>query len=53
MSDNNELFELQAKILNGDKGALSAMYKKLFEIAYKTINANSHKNEVIAGMTAA
>lgn len=53
MSDNNELFELQAKILNGDKGALSAMYKKLYEIAYKTINANSHKNEVIAGMTAA
>ena len=53
MSDNNELFELQAKILNGDKGALSVMYKKLYEIAYKTINANSHKNEIIAGMTAA
>ena len=53
MSDNNELFELQAKILNGDKGALSVMYKKLYEIAYKTINANSHKNEMIAGMTAA
>ena len=53
MSDNNELFEMQAKILNGDTAQLSAMYKKLFEIAYKTINANSHKNEVIAGMTAA
>ena len=53
MSDNDELFDMQAKILNGDKGALSAMYKKLFEIAYKTINANSHKNEKIAGMTAA
>ena len=52
MSDNNELFELQAKILNGDTGALSAMYKKLYEIAYKTINANVHKNEVIAGMKA-
>lgn len=53
MSDNDELFDMQAKILNGDKGALSAMYKKLFEIAYKTINANSHKNEKIASMTAA
>lgn len=53
MSDNDELFSMQAKVLNGDKSALSAMYVKLYEIAYKTINANSHKNEVIAGMTAA
>lgn len=52
MSDNGELFDMQEKILNGDKSVLSAMYKKLYEIAYKTINANSHKNEVIAGMTA-
>ena len=52
MSDNGELFDMQEKILNGDKSALSAMYKKLYEIAYKTINANSYKNEVIAGMTA-
>ena len=53
MSDNGELFDMQEKILSGDKSALSAMYTKLYEIAYKTINANSHKNEVIAGMTAA
>ena len=52
MSDNGELFDMQEKILSGDKSALSAMYKKLYEIAYKTINANSYKNEVIAGMTA-
>lgn len=52
MSDNGELFDMQEKILSGDKSVLSAMYKKLYEIAYKTINANSHKNEVIAGMTA-
>ena len=53
MSDNDELFEMQAKIKNGDTAVLSDMYKKLFEIAYKNINANSHKNEKIASMTAA
>ena len=53
MTDNDELFEMQAKIKNGDTAQLSAMYTKLYEIAYKTINANSHKNEKIASMTAA
>ena len=52
MSDNDELLDMQAKILNGDKGVLSAMYTKLYEIAYKIINASSHKNEIIAGMSA-
>ena len=53
MTDNDELFKMQAKIKNGDTAQLSTMYKKLFEIAYKTINAASAKNEKIAGMTAA
>lgn len=53
MTDNDELFEMQAKIKNGDTAQLSGMYKKLYEIAYKTINAASAKNEKIAGMTAA
>ena len=53
MTDNEKLLELQAKIRNGDNAALSAMYKKLYEIAYKTINNRSRKNEKIADMTAA
>lgn len=53
MTDNEKLLELQAKIKNGDNAALSVMYKKLYEIAYKTINNRSRKNEIIAGMTAA
>lgn len=53
MTNNEQLLQLQADYKNGDSGALSAMYTKLFEIAYKTINAKSHENEIIAGMTAA
>jgi hypothetical protein len=53
MSDNAELFDMQEKIKNGDKSVLSAMYKKLFEIAFKTINAKSCENEKIAGMSKA
>lgn len=53
MSDNDELLELQEKVKNGNNAALSVMYTKLYEIAYKTINASSAKNEIIAGMTAA
>ena len=53
MTDNEKLLELQAKIRNGDNAALSVMYKKLYEIAYKTINNRSRKNEKIADMTAA
>jgi len=53
MTDNEQLLQLQADYRQGNGAALSAMYKKLFEIAYKTINARSCENEVIANMTAA
>ena len=53
MTDNDVLFDMQAKIKNGDTAVLSAMYKKLYEIAYKTINAASNRKEKIAGMAAA
>lgn len=51
MTDNEQLLQLQADYRNGDGAALSAMYTKLFEIAYKTINARSCDNKVIANMT--
>ena len=53
MTDNEQLLQLQAEYKNGDSGALSVMYTKLYEIAYKTINARSGDNEVIANMRAA
>lgn len=53
MTDNDQLLQLQANYKNGDGAALSAMYAKLVEIAYKTINARSNSNEAISNMTAA
>ena len=53
MTDNEQLLKMQADYKSGNGAILSAMYQKLFEIAYKTINARSNSNEAIAGMTAA
>lgn len=51
MTDNEQLLQMQADYKNGDSAALTAMYTKLFEIAYKTINACTGENELIANMT--
>lgn len=51
MTENEQLLELQAQYKNGDNAALSVMYKKLFVIAYKTINKKTHKNKNIARLT--
>ena len=52
MTDNGELLELQKKIKRGENAALSLMYQKLYEIAYKTINTMTHKNPHIARLEA-
>lgn len=51
-SDDQALFNLQQRFKDGDADALTAMYKKLYEIAYKAINTESRKNAHIAGQTA-
>lgn len=51
-SDTKQLFLLQAEIKKGNSQALAAMYKKLYEIAYKTINSRSRSNEHIKALSA-
>lgn len=53
MTDNEQLLQLQADYKNGDNAALSRMYTKLFEIAYKVINTRSCSNEAIKRLSAA
>ena len=51
-SDNQQLFNFQFEFKKGNAQALARMYKKLYEVAYKTINNRSRTNERIAALSA-
>ena len=51
-SDNQQLFNFQFEFKKGNAQALARMYKKLYEVAYKTINNWSRTNERIAALSA-
>ena len=54
MSESNEqqLFNLQSRLKNGDARAMAEMYEKLVTIAYKTINSRSRSNAKIKALSA-
>ena len=51
-SDDQELFNLQSRLKNGDAQAMAEMYEKLVTIAYKTINNRSNINANIKALSA-
>lgn len=51
-SDAQQLFNFQFEFKKGNAQALAGMYKKLYEVAYKTINNQSRTNERIAALSA-
>lgn len=51
-SDDQELFNLQSRLKNGDAQAMAEMYEKLVKIAYKTINSRSRSNAKIKALSA-
>lgn len=51
-SDDQQLFNFQFEFKKGNAQALAGMYKKLYEVAYKTINNRSRTNERIAALSA-
>lgn len=51
-SDAQQLFNFQFEFKKGNAQALAGMYKKLYEVAYKTINNRSRTNEHIAALSA-
>lgn len=51
-SDAQQLFNFQFEFKKGNAQALAGMYKKLYEVAYKTINNRSRINERIAALSA-
>ena len=51
-SDNQQLFNLQSRLKNGDARAMAEMYEKLVTIAYKTINNRSRSNAKIKALSA-
>ena len=51
-SDNQQLLILQQRFKNGDPQALGEMYKRLFTVAYKTINSRSRTNKNVAALNA-
>lgn len=51
-NDNQQLFNFQFEFKKGNAPALAGMYKKLYEVAYKTINNRSRTNEHIAALSA-
>ena len=51
-SDNQQLFNLQSRLKNGDAQAMAEMYEKLVTIAYKTINSQSRSNAKIKALSA-
>lgn len=51
-SDAQQLFNFQFEFKKGNAQALAGMYKKLYEVAYKTINNRSRTNERIAALSA-
>ena len=52
VSDDQQLFNFQFELKKGNAQALAGMYKKLYEVAYKTINNRSRTNERIAALSA-
>ena len=51
-SDDQQLFNLQSRLKNGDAQAMAEMYEKLVTIAYKTINSRSRSNAKIKALSA-
>ena len=51
-SDDQQLFNLQNRLKNGDAQAMAEMYEKLVTIAYKTINSRSRSNAKIKALSA-
>lgn len=51
-SDEQQLFNLQSRLKNGDARAMAEMYEKLVTIAYKTINSRSCSNAKIKALSA-
>ena len=51
-SDDQQLFNLQSRLKNGDAQAMAEMYEKLVTIAYKTINSQSRSNAKIKALSA-
>ena len=51
-SDDQQLFNLQSRLKNGDAQAMAEMYEKLVTIAYKTINKRSNSNAKIKALSA-
>lgn len=51
-SDEQQLFNLQSRLKNGDAQAMAEMYEKLVTIAYKTINNRSNSNAKIKALSA-
>ena len=51
-SDDQQLFNLQSRLKNGDARAMAEMYEKLVTIAYKTINNRSRSNAKIKALSA-
>ena len=51
-SDDQQLFNLQSRLKNGDAQAMAEMYEKLVTVAYKTINSRSNSNAKIKALSA-
>ena len=51
-SDDQQLFNLQNRLKNGDAQAMAEMYEKLVTVAYKTINSRSRSNAKIKALSA-
>ena len=51
-SDDQQLFNLQNRLKNGDAQAMAEMYEKLVTIAFKIINNRSRTNGRIAALSA-
>ncbi|MCQ2076115.1 MAG: hypothetical protein MJZ20_03635 [Bacteroidaceae bacterium] len=50
-SDDQQLLNMQFAYKKGNAQALSVMYTKLYEVAYKKINSRSRSNERIAALS--
>lgn len=51
-SDDQQLFNLQSRLKNGDAQAMAEMYEKLVTIAYKIINSRNNSNAKIKALSA-
>ena len=51
-SDDQQLFNLQNRLKNGDAQAMAEIYEKLVTKAYKTINNRSRRKAKIKALSA-